>query len=359
MPGIVTIKEAIYEEVARIGRRPRLMEVCGTHTAAMFRHGLRSLLAGAVEVVSGPGCPVCVTPDAVIDTAIDLAASGRILAAFGDMLRVPGSRVSLAEARAAGADVRVVSSPLDTLGLAEANPSRQVVFFAVGFETTAPGTALLLDAAVKRGLDNLRILPAHKLIPPAMRSLLAEGGQRIDGFLCPGHVSAVIGLQPYAGISDEFGVPCVVAGFEPGDILAAILMLLRQLREGRAEVQNQYTRAVRPEGNPRARELLAETFAVADASWRGLGTIPASGLTPRDAFQDFVLGYLEPEAAPAAGRATCACGEILRGTMAPPQCPAFARSCTPASPLGPCMVSSEGACGIHFAADRKEGASDA
>lgn len=342
---------SIAAEAGKQPARPRIMEVCGTHTAAMFRHGIRSLLADAVEVVSGPGCPVCVTPDAVIDTAIGYARQGHLVATYGDMIRVPGTETSLGGARAEGADVRVVVSPLAVADLAAANPGRKVIFLAVGFETTAPGTALLLRELQARGLTNAFVLAAHKLIPPAMLALLAEGGQRIDGFLCPGHVSTVIGLEPYRRISAGFGVPCVVAGFEPEEILLSLLMLLRQLNAGRAEVENQYARAVRPEGNPRARALVDEFFLTADSVWRGFGTLPGSGLLLRERFASFdARRNLGTELPPARDDTGCACGAILRGAIHPPACPQYGRACTPATPRGPCMVSSEGACAIYYAA---------
>ncbi len=346
----VALSEAIREAAGILGEKPRLMEVCGTHTMAIFRHGLRELLGDCVELISGPGCPVCVTPDETVDRAVAYARSGRIVATYGDMMRVPGTGGSLLQARAAGADVRVVTSPLAAAEMAAAMPAREVVFLGVGFETTAPGTGLLLREAHAHGLGNLYVLSAHKLIPPAMRALLTSGEQRISGFLCPGHVSAVIGLPPYAEISAAHGIPCVIAGFSPEDILLAVLMLLRQLRSGRASAEIQYRAVVKPEGNPLALRLLRETFVPADSVWRGLGSMPGSGLALADNYRRYDAEANLPVSLPAAKINTgCRCGEVLRGVIRPAACGQFGRGCTPESPLGPCMVSSEGTCAAHFA----------
>ena len=340
---------AIKQTAASLPVRPRIMEVCGTHTVAIFRHGLRSLLEGIVDFISGPGCPVCVTPDATVDLAVAHAREGHLVVTYGDMMRVPGTEASLLTARAEGADVRVVTSALTVADLAAANPDRPGVFLAVGFETTAPGTGLLLREAITRKLDNVFILAAHKLIPPAMRVLLSAKEQVISGFLCPGHVSAVIGLAPYQDISGEFGVPCVVAGFAPEDILLSILMILRQLREGRASAEIQYTRVVKPEGNPAARWLLEEFFTPVDSAWRGLGVMPHSGLALAEAYKRFDAELNLPLDVPTVKpRTGCRCGEVLRGVLEPSGCPHYGRGCLPETPLGPCMVSSEGTCGTHY-----------
>jgi hydrogenase expression/formation protein HypD len=326
------------------------MEVCGTHTMAIWRHGLRAMLPEKIKLLSGPGCPVCVTSPAQIDAAVALAREPEtVIVTFGDMVRVPGTESSLEKERARGADVRVVYSPLGALDLAKAHPNKRVVFIAVGFETTAPLTATLARQAQGEGVSNLFIFSAHKLIPPAMEALLAGGDVRIDGFLCPGHVSTVIGAQSYEFIAQRFGRPCVVAGFEPGDILLAIKMLLQQIVAGRSVVEIQYTRCVSPEGNRRAQRCTESVFAPADAVWRGLGTIPGSGLRLRpeffflDAESRFgvKLGGVEEPAG-------CSCGSVLRGRMTPPQCPLFSTTCTPETPIGPCMVSSEGACAAFY-----------
>jgi hydrogenase expression/formation protein HypD len=323
-----------------------LMEVCGTHTVAIFRHGVRDLLPPEVRMLSGPGCPVCVTTNADIDKAIALAEQPDVtLVTFGDMMKVPGSYLSLSQAKARGCDVRVVYSARDALTIARANPERSVVFFGVGFETTSPTVAACVLEAESLGLENFSVLPAHKLIPPAMEALVSSGEVRIDGFVCPGHVSVIIGSHPYEFLAGRYGVPCVVTGFEPLDILQGIDMLLRQIAEGQARVEIQYTRSVRPEGNPRAREILERVFGAGGADWRGLGHIPRSGLAMRPEYSRFdaaVAHTIEPP--PTKEHAGCICGDILRGVKTPPECALYAEVCTPENPVGPCMVSSEGTC---------------
>ena len=326
-----------------------LMEVCGTHTVAISRGGLRELLPERVRLLSGPGCPVCVTAQGFIDAAVRLAESGRAtLATYGDMLRVPGTTGSLELAKAAGADIRTVYSVLEALELARATPTRPVVFLAVGFETTAPATAVALEEARAAGLTNFFVLDAHKRIVPAMLALTASADVAIDGFIAPGHVSVVIGLAPYEPVA-RGGRPCVVAGFEPVDVLEAIALLLEMLAAGRSEVRNQYRRAVRPEGNPTARAELDAVFAVVPAEWRGLGFIADSGFSLREEFRRFdardAFG-IEVVAAPELPG--CRCGQVLRGALEPRECPLFGHGCTPAHPQGPCMVSREGSCGIAY-----------
>lgn len=328
-------------------RPVRIVHVCGTHEAAIAEHGLRSLLPEGVEVYEGPGCPVCVTSTADINLAVKLASEEKvILCTFGDMLRVPGSELTLEEARVQGADVRVVLSAADAVRIARENPKKEVVFFAVGFETTAPGTAaVLLDSPP----DNFSVLCSHKLIPPALEALLRENSA-VDGFLAPGHVSVIIGADAYRELAERYRVPVVVGGFEPLDVLFALVLILRQLREGRAEVENAYPRAVRPEGNLRARELLGRAFRVADALWRGIGTIPSSGLGIREEFSRFDartkfsveagVGVEEPPG--------CRCPEVIMAKAMPTDCPLFGTACTPLSPVGPCMVGAEGACSIWY-----------
>ncbi len=339
------------------GRKLRLMEVCGTHTVAIFRSGLRQLLGGAVELISGPGCPVCVTAQRDVDFAVGLAAQpGVTVATFGDMIKVPGTNGSLQEARARGADVRIVYSALDAVRLAAAQPDRRVVFLGVGFETTAPTIAASLLEARRRGLRNYLIYSAHKLVPPALRALLAAGEVQLDGLILPGHVSTVIGTEPYRFLAAEYGLPAVITGFEPLDVLQGVHTLVEMAVAGRPVVANQYTRAVRPEGNPVALRTMHEVFEPGDAEWRGMGRIPASGLYLRADFADCdaarsfavdVTSSREP--------AGCACGRVLRGVAKPPQCGLFARVCTPARPIGPCMVSSEGTCAAYYAYGREEG----
>ena len=329
-----------------VSRSLNLMEVCGTHTVAIFRHGIRQLLPPPLSMLSGPGCPVCVTTNADIDKAIALAEQpGVTLATFGDMMKVPGSYQSLQQVKADGSGVRVVYSPRDAMCMARDDPRRPVVFLAVGFETTAPTIAAALLEAEALGLKNFYLISVHKLIPPAMRALLTAGEVRIDGFICPGHVSVVIGSQPYQFIPQQYGVPCVITGFEPLDVLQGIEMLLRQIADGRAEVEIQYRRGVRPEGNPLARELVSRVFETSDADWRGLGCIPGSGLKLRPEYKRFdaeeAFAISPP---PAKEHKGCLCGDILRGVKTPPECPLFAKACTPERPVGPCMVSSEGTC---------------
>ena len=350
-----SIARRVAEAGATAERPITLMEVCGTHTVAIFRHGVRQLLPKGVRLLSGPGCPVCVTPNIEIDQAIALAGvPGVTLTTFGDMLRVPGSRASLQQARAAGADVRVVYSPLDAVRLAQATPDRQVVFFAVGFETTSPAVAGALAEAKRLGLPNFSAYSAHKVIPPAMRLLLESGEVRVDGFICPGHVSAIIGAEPYVFIAREFNVPCVIAGFEPLDILFAIDMLVAQavaVRAGTApaKVEIQYRRTVHWGGNPAALECLNTVFQVRDAAWRGIGVIPNSGLAFRPEYSDYDASTRFPiDVPPAREHPGCLCGDVLRGAIEPPACKLFGKGCTPEHPIGPCMVSTEGTCAAWY-----------
>jgi len=340
----------IHRLVERLGRTVRYMEVCGTHTMAIYRAGLPGLLPPNLRLLSGPGCPVCVTPMGYLDAALELARRPQVtLATFGDMVRVPGSGTSLERERAQGADVRIVYSSLDAVNLAEAMPDRNVVFLAVGFETTAPGTALAIAEAERRGLTNFLILSAHKVVPPALSALLADEKTALDGFILPGHVSAILGLEAYRFIAEKHRRACVVTGFEPEDILQALLMLLMQTAANTPGVENQYARVVRPEGNPAARQLLEKYFEVCDTEWRGLGTLPASGLRLRRQYAAWdataVLGARIGTAAEPPG---CLCGEVLRGRVEPEQCPLFGVRCAPLTPVGACMVSSEGTCAAHF-----------
>jgi len=343
---------ALAGEIKKLagGRWFNLMEICGTHTVSIFRSGLKSLLPPTIRLLSGPGCPVCVTPQRTIDSIIARARKpSTIIATFGDMLNVPGTTSSLREEKARGADIRLIYSPLECLTVARANPEKQVVFLAIGFETTIPSAAATLLSAGRSGLSNFFLVPAGRLIPPAMEFLLAGEETRIDGFLCPGHVSVIIGTEPYREIAERFGIPCVIAGFEALDILAAIRELLLMIDEGKAGVRNLYPRAVREEGNPRARKIMAEVFEVADAEWRGLGTIPRSGFILRPEFVGYDIDLVQPvEIPPAEENPLCICGQILRGTAEPDDCPAFRTACAPSHPLGPCMVSSEGTCAAWY-----------
>jgi hydrogenase expression/formation protein HypD len=341
----------LLQKITELADHPlRLMEVCGTHTVAIFRSGIKSLLTDAVELISGPGCPVCVTPAGEIDRAIALARRQEvILATFGDLMRVPGSSSSFDQERARGADIRIILSPLDAVEIAAKHPDQAVCFFAVGFETTSPAIAAAVKEARRRGLGNFYLLSSQRLVPPAIRALLSAGKAAIDGFILPGHVSVIIGKAPYCFIADEFGIPGVITGFEPLDILEGIYMLLRQKKEGRAAIEIQYSRAVKAEGNPRAREVMAEVFVPADACWRGLGVIPQSGLMLREGFVDkdaarvFDLPYVEAGDPPG-----CLCSEVLQGLRRPPDCPLFGTRCTPEEPVGACMVSTEGSCAAYY-----------
>ena len=340
--------------VERIRRHPpipvNLMEVCGTHTVAIFRHGIRQLLPENVNLISGPGCPVCVTANRDIDWAIaDAKQPDTILTTFGDMLKVPGSHSSLQQARAEGGEVRVVYSTLDALQIARANPQKRVVFFGIGFETTAPTIACSILEAEETGLENYFVFSVNKVMPPPMKALVDSGEVRIDGFLCPGHVSAIIGSEPYQFLARDYGIPCVIAGFEPVDVLQSIDMLLAQRVEGRAEVEIQYKRVVRQEGNPAAMAPLYRVFQPADAEWRGLGMIPGSGLEVREEYARFdARRVTQIDPGPTREHRGCRCGDVLRGVMKPPECPLYGRACTPETPVGPCMVSSEGTCSTWF-----------
>ena len=345
----------LAEAIRREADRPlRFMEVCGTHTMAIARHGIKGLLPDNIKLISGPGCPVCVTPQTDIDAFISLGRiPNTILATFGDMIRVPGTESSLEKERAAGADVRVVYSPLDAVAIAVENPEKRVIFFGVGFETTAPAVALSVLEAQKAGLTSFQVLCAHKLIPPAMAVIARDPDVRIDGFLCPGHVSSIIGSAAYEPIATDPAIPCVISGFEPLDILQSIMMLVRQAAQGRSEVETQYSRAVSDEGNPAAKSCVAAVFEVADAEWRGLGIIPNSGLRMRPEFAAFDASRFIQEVSRTlyplpSTLYLCECGLILKGLKSPAECLAFGSACTPENPLGPCMVSSEGACAAEY-----------
>jgi hydrogenase expression/formation protein HypD len=329
----------------------KFMEVCGGHTHTIYRHGLEHLLPRAVELVHGPGCPVCVIPMGRVDDAIWLAGQPDVIfTTFGDMMRVPGSDGSLLEAKARGCDVRFVYSPLDALKIAVDNPDRQVVYFAVGFETTAPSTAVTLARAKQLGIRNFSAFCNHVTIVPPIRAILDSPDLRLSGFIGPGHVSTVVGTQPYQFVCDEYRKPMVVTGFEPLDILQAIYMLLAQLREGRCEVENQYSRVVRDEGNPAALRLLAEVFELRPSfEWRGLGVIADSALRLAPAYAEFdaELRFPLPGRRVADPKA-CQCGEVLRGVIKPWQCTVFGTACTPEIPIGTCMVSAEGACAAYY-----------
>jgi hydrogenase expression/formation protein HypD len=327
-----------------------IMEVCGGQTHTIVRYGIDHLLPREIELVHGPGCPVCVTPLELIDKAIAIAALPEVIfCSFGDMLRVPGSRSDLFAVKAAGGDIRVVYSPLDCLRVAEQNPARTVVFFAVGFETTAPANAIAVWQAKRRGLTNFAVLVSHVLVPPAMTAILSAPRNRVQGFLAAGHVCAVMGYDEYEPIAERFHVPIVVTGFEPLDLLEGVYRCVLRLEAGRPGVENQYARAVCRDGNLTARRLLAEVFEVTDRKWRGIGTIPQSGYRLAPAYSDFdAEARFAVEGVRADESSVCISGLILQGLKKPNECPAFGKGCTPENPLGATMVSSEGACAAYY-----------
>jgi hydrogenase expression/formation protein HypD len=334
----------------RVTRPWTLMEICGGQTHSILRYGVDQLIPESVRLVHGPGCPVCVTPIALIDQAIFIAQQPNvIMTSFGDMLRVPGSESDLLRAKSAGADVRMVYSPLDAVAIAQKNPERQVVFFAVGFETTAPPNAMAVVRAHQLGLDNFSILASHVLVPPAIRALMSAPDNVVQGFLAAGHVCTIMGTGEYEPLASEYRIPIVVTGFEPLDLLQGIYLAVAALEEGRAGVENQYARSVTREGNVAAQQVLQRVFQVCDRAWRGMGVIPQSGFALRpefsryDAALRFDVGHLTAEESK-----ICRAGEVLRGVLRPTQCPAFGDTCTPEHPMGAPMVSSEGACAAYF-----------
>lgn len=345
--------EELLERIRALpAQRVKLMEVCGTHTMSIARSGLKKLLPEGVELLSGPGCPVCVTPGEVMDAALELASrSGVVIAAYGDMLRVPGSvrGDDLAHRRARGADVRIVYSPMDVLDMAEADPEREYVFLGVGFETTAPGTAASILEAQRRGIGNYSVFSMLKRVQPALRALIASEGFAVDGFICPGHVAVITGAQEFEFLPREYGLPAAVAGFEPEDILLAIYDLMDMLSRGEPGLVNDYKRAVSDTGNALAQEMTARVLIPRRDIWRGLGDIDASGLGISGEFERFdaeVRFSIKVDPVPHA--TPCRCGDVITGRISPTQCPMFETTCTPADPLGPCMVSSEGACAAAY-----------
>lgn len=341
-PLVVQLQKAVTKPL-------RIMEVCGSHTMAIFRNGLRSILPEGFELISGPGCPVCVTSAPHMDAFIGIAdLPGVRVAIFGDLFRVPGSNGSLAHASSRGAKVDIVYSPMDALDLAIKHPEDLVVFLGVGFETTTPCIAATILSAKVRKVPNFVVFSTHKVMPPPLIALLDDPGLKIDGLLCPGHVSSIIGAGAYQPLVDKYGLACVVAGFETADLLNGLILLARQVGSGNVKVENTYPRAVTWEGNPRAQKMVDEIFEPADMDWRGLGVIPASGLAIREKYQEFDaekrLDITLPEVEEAKG---CLCGAILKGMNTPPQCPLFDVRCNPSNPIGPCMVSSEGTCAAY------------
>ena len=345
------LARSYLDEIKRTVTRPwTIMEICGGQTHSLVKNGLLSLLPDEITMVHGPGCPVCVTPLHLIDKAVYLAEEkGVILGSFGDMLRVPGSHRSLLQAKANGADVRILYSPLEAVKLAQENPDREVVFFAVGFETTAPANALSVLHAQRAGLTNYSILASHVLVPPAMRAVLDDEHNIIQGFLAAGHVCAIMGIDAYYPIVDAYQLPVVITGFEPVDLLQGILMTVRQLEQGRCDVENQYKRIVRPEGNLAAQQVIEQVFQVTDREWRGIGTIPQSGYEVKPALADYDANVkFAVNIEHAEESKECIAGQVLKGLKKPHQCSQFGKACTPSTPLGAPMVSSEGACAAYY-----------
>lgn len=338
---------ALASSSALKSRTVSIMEVCGSHTMAIARYGIRSVLPANINLISGPGCPVCVTPTGYIDTAIELSKQGATIATFGDMLNVPGSTTTLAECRSTGGSIEVCYSPITAMELALKNPKKEVVFLAIGFETTIAPVISVVDIAAGQKVRNLSMLMAFKTIPPALRVLVSDPELSIDGFLCPAHVSAIIGSRAYQPTADA-GKACVIAGFEPLDILFGIQGILKQLADGKAAVDNQYSRVVKPEGNIKARQLMDNYLEPADAVWRGLGNLPLSGLALRDTFADYdVLRRRKMRMLDGAEPKGCICGDVIKGKRRPGDCAMFGRKCTPDHPVGPCMVSAEGTCAAY------------
>ena len=345
------LAQKLIQKIKTASRRPiRLMEVCGTHTVSIFRSGIRSVLPETIALLSGPGCPVCVTDQKEIDAFIELSRiDDVIVTTFGDLIRVPGTISSLEKERAEGRDIRVVYSTFDALEVAQKHPDKQVVFLGVGFETTAPTIAASIQQAARLKVENYAVISAHKLVPPALETLMDMEDVNIDGFILPGHVSVIIGLDAYRPFFEKYKTPCVAAGFEPADILQAISMLTEMIETGRPGLENAYPRAVTNEGNAKARQILNDIFEPADASWRAIGTIALSGLKIRDEFAAHdALKRFDIQVPDSKIPAGCICGEILIGKKVPPECKLFRKVCTPMDPVGPCMVSTEGTCAAYY-----------
>jgi hydrogenase expression/formation protein HypD len=344
------LAEKIRDAARKIKKNVALMEVCGTHTVAIFRSGIKSILPENVRLISGPGCPVCVTPNNYLDRAITLSRLDHtILCTFGDMMKVPGSSSSLEKEKTGGEDIRIVYSTLDALKIAQENPDKKIVFLGVGFETTAPTVAFALKEARKEKIRNFYVLSAHKLVPPALRFLAESKDLKVDGFICPGHVSTIIGTKPYEFLVREFEIPCVISGFEPLDLFQSLYILLSQIQKKKPEISNQYLRAVKANGNLKALGLMEEVFEEADSLWRGIGTIPLSGLKIRSDYKEFdALTQINVQVEKSRDPKGCLCGLVIQGKKTPSDCPFFALKCNPRNPIGPCMVSSEGSCQAYF-----------
>lgn len=348
------VKKLISEIEKFADANVNLMEVCGTHTMAIFRSGIKQLLPKNLNLISGPGCPVCVTSQTDIDRMLALARMKNvIITTFGDMLKVPGTKSSLEKERGNGCDIRTVYSPLDTLDIASSNKNKEVVFLAVGFETTSPAVASVVSDTKVKKIKNFSIYSSHKIIPPAMQALLQAKEIKLDGFICPGHVSTIIGSSSYEFICRDYKIPCVISGFEPVDILETVLMLLKQTQQKKAVVEIQYKRAVQPQGNILAQQILRQVFTESDARWRGLGTIPKSGYKLNRDYENFdAEKKFDLKVTVSQEHKNCLCGEVLRGVKTPLQCKLFAKVCNPENPYGPCMVSSEGTCSAWYKYNR-------
>ena len=348
-------KEAVQYFTNEIRKKSKdreitLMEVCGTHTMSIYKYGIKRMLPENVRLLSGPGCPVCVTDDSYIDKAIELSLNRDvIITTFGDMMRVPGYKTSLEKQKADGSDIRVVYSVSDALKIAIENQSKKVMFLGVGFETTSPTIASAIIFAQKNNIKNFYVMSAHKLIPPAMEALVKGGKVNVNGFICPAHVSTIIGSLPYKFLTERYNIPCVIGGFEPTDILHSLYLLVKQIMENRSEVEIQYTRAVKVEGNKKALSIMNDVFSVNDADWRGIGNIDNSGLKIKKDFKEFDVDFVFPiKLKPAKKVSGCICGNVLQGINTPEECKLFRRVCTPENPIGPCMVSSEGTCSAYY-----------
>ena len=344
------LAEKIRDAARKIKKNVALMEVCGTHTVAIFRSGIKSILPENVRLISGPGCPVCVTPNNYLDRAVAFSRlDDTILCTFGDMMKVPGSSSSLEKEKTGGEDIRIVYSTLDALKIAQQNPDKKIIFLGVGFETTAPTVAVALKEARRKKVRNFYVLSAHKLVPPALRFLAESKDLKVDGFICPGHVSTIIGTKPYEFLVREFEFPCVISGFEPLDLFQSLYILLSQIQKKKPEISNQYVRAVKGNGNLKALGLMDEVFEKEDSIWRGIGMIPFSGLRIGDDYKEFdALTQINVQVEKSREPKGCLCGLVIQGKKTPLDCPFFARKCNPRNPIGPCMVSSEGSCQAYF-----------
>ena len=345
------LAKGLISQIHRRSKTPvRFMEFCGGHTVTIFRYGIRHVLPKTIDMVSGPGCPICVTANADLDKAIALAQiPDVIIATFGDMLKVPGSHSSLQEVKADGADVHTVYSTMDALKIAEDNPTKHVVFIGIGFETTAPTIAASILQAEERRIKNYYVLSLHKLCPPVIQAILDSGEVKLNGLICPGHVSAIIGSHPWEFIAQDYGIPCVVSGFEPLDILQCVDMLVAQIESGESKVEIAYRRGVRPEGNQQALKVMEQVFEPCPAQWRGIGEVPDSGLKLGKEYQRFDAELaFDIDPGPTHEPMGCICGDILRGVKTPADCQLFGKACTPQYPVGPCMVSSEGSCSAYY-----------